>query len=251
MYNNINATFIISSGAYGGVRSMNIFARIFEKGDYIYCISCRRKKKSDCFFVTDGGAGICTECADKLHFTRSEATFDAAPPLAYIISPLEYKGAAVKILRDFKFSGNFKNGDILTKILTNFLCDFSFSESFTRTVPVPLSTARLKERGYNQSEILARGVAECMGVPLDMDVLIRTRNTERQSSLSNAYRAANVKNAFAATEFLKGEKIILVDDIYTTGCTLKSCAEALIYAGAEKVIGITAAKALPKNRRIN
>ncbi len=106
-------------------------------------------------------------------------------------------------------------------------------------VPVPLSTARLRERGYNQSALIARRAAECWGVPVWEDVLVRSRATQAQARLTAGERLTNVAGAFRAVdggrERLRGAHVVLVDDVVTTAATLNACAAALVAGGARVV----------------
>ena len=112
-------------------------------------------------------------------------------------------------------------------------------------IPVPLHPVRRRERGYNQSELLARALADSAGLPLLANALIRKRNTKSQTSLSPEKRFDNVADAFSVkqSDILKDKRILLVDDVMTTGSTLHSCAEALLSGGAQEVYGITCALA--------
>ena len=119
---------------------------------------------------------------------------------------------------------------------------------FDLVMPVPLSAERLSDRGYNQSEFIARGISQAIGVELDAKSLVRIRNTKQQSSISRSERIINVQGAFSVKRTLTDKRIILVDDIYTTGHTMKNCAIALKSAGAMEIVGITAAVTLQKER---
>ncbi len=111
-------------------------------------------------------------------------------------------------------------------------------------IPVPLHTERRQERGYNQSELLASAFCDRVQLPLRSAWLIRQRSTQSQVGLTAAERKANVQDAFVATEALYGKRILLMDDVYTTGATMRACAQALLSAGAEAVFGL--ALACPK-----
>jgi len=100
-------------------------------------------------------------------------------------------------------------------------------------VPVPLHRSRLRKRGFNQAELLARGVAEKMKATVS-DTLEVVRSTRDQVELSAAQRRANVAGAYSATERLRG-RILLVDDVFTTGATMSACAASLVRAGAQEV----------------
>lgn len=104
-------------------------------------------------------------------------------------------------------------------------------------VPVPIHRKKLDTRGYNQAEEIARPIAEAAGVPLLTDLLIRTRQTEAMKSLSPEERRQNLTGAFALGKETKKlpERVILVDDIYTTGATIDACAQVLKQAGTRHV----------------
>jgi ComF family protein len=112
-------------------------------------------------------------------------------------------------------------------------------------MPVPMSPERLRERGYNQAALLARGLADLAGLPFQSAGLRRVRHTASQVGLNVEARRANVQGAFAAEgQHVAGRRFILVDDICTTGATLAACAEALDEAGAAAVWGLTLGRAL-------
>lgn len=106
-------------------------------------------------------------------------------------------------------------------------------------VPVPLHPWRLFRRRYNQSALLARAVADRSGVPLLVDAVVRRRRTPSQGGLNRRQRALNVRGAFrvrpAAADRIRGRRVVLVDDVLTTGATVTACARALLSAGAASV----------------
>ncbi|MGI6128475.1 MAG: ComF family protein [bacterium] len=110
-------------------------------------------------------------------------------------------------------------------------------------VPVPLDRQRLRERGFNQSQLLAQEVARAYKWPLNNKILTRTRHTLPQAGLSATDRWSNVAGAFIAVncERLKGKEILLIDDIYTTGSTVDAASKALTKAGAGGVYVATVA----------
>jgi ComF family protein len=109
------------------------------------------------------------------------------------------------------------------------------------TVPVPLHAQRRRERGYNQAELLAAELCRQLRLPLRTELLTRVRFTQSQVGLSAAERHVNVEDAFAAATACRGLHILLVDDVYTTGATLRACAEAAVAAGAASVSALTLA----------
>ncbi len=122
-------------------------------------------------------------------------------------------------------------------------------------MPVPLHRERLRERGFDHAVPLARAVATALGIPLAAGILVRARATSPQAGLMAKARRANVRDAFhadpARAHLLKDRRIVLVDDILTSGATASACAEALAAAGAAEVRVATLARAilggLPRN----
>jgi ComF family protein len=114
-------------------------------------------------------------------------------------------------------------------------------------LPVPLHPERLRERGYNQSALLARTCANKLGITYREDLLVRQRATSPQVGLSFHERLCNVSGAFQAafpftTEALAGRRILIVDDVCTTGATIEACAAPLFAAGARSVWGLVLAR---------
>jgi len=107
---------------------------------------------------------------------------------------------------------------------------------------IPLHSARLAERGFNQAESLASEVARSLRRPLIAKQLIRTRATEQQAHLDARARAENMRDAFSWQGGAAPRRVLLVDDVYTTGATMGACAEALCAAGSEAVYGLALAR---------
>src|SRR5216683_6884047 len=114
-------------------------------------------------------------------------------------------------------------------------------------VPVPLDQGRLRERGYNQAELIAKPLARLLGIPFRSYLLVRTRPRPNQLRLTRRERWETVRGAYATHKTAKVDKlrVILVDDVFTTGATLDACSRALKGAGAARVAGLTVARALP------
>jgi ComF family protein len=109
--------------------------------------------------------------------------------------------------------------------------------------PVPLHPARERERGYNQSDLLAQGLSRQVGVPSLARALRRTRHTAMQMQLNALERKQNVAGAFdCADPRVRGARVVVIDDVCTTGATLDACAVALLKAGAASVMGLTLAR---------
>jgi len=114
-------------------------------------------------------------------------------------------------------------------------------------VPVPLDRGRLRERGYNQAELIAKPLAGLLGIPFRSYLLVRTRPRPNQLRLTRRERWETVRGAYATHKTARVDKlrVILVDDVFTTGATLDACSRALKGAGAARVVGLTVARALP------
>jgi ComF family protein len=154
----------------------------------------------------------------------------------------EYHGALEHLLHALKFRRHDFLDDALASLLEETLRARG-DLAFDAVVAVPMSRGRERRRGYNQAELLGRALARRIGVRCDMTLLARCGERATQSTLPKRSRAANVHNAFAASSRVKGSSILLVDDICTTGETLRSCASALRGAGASRVCAIAVAKA--------
>lgn len=116
----------------------------------------------------------------------------------------------------------------------------SLGEELDGVTWVPMSPQKLRRRGYNQSELLAKAVAKELGLPA-WNLLEQVRETDTQHNLTRAQRADNVRGAYRAKSAALGKRLLLVDDIVTTGATLRACAQGLYGAGAQKVCAVCAA----------
>lgn len=112
-------------------------------------------------------------------------------------------------------------------------------------MPVPLHPVRMRERGYNQSAIISEGAARLTGLPVATGIMRRIRNTPSQTSLTMRERELNVRGAFAlkrgAVPMVRKKRVILVDDVLTTGATFRACAGVLVSAGAGEILAASAA----------
>ncbi len=160
-------------------------------------------------------------------------------PLAWCEAWGEYRGSLEKVLHALKFERHDFLDDVLASLLEETLRD----REFDVVLGVPMHAAKERKRGYNQAELLARALARRIEVPCDM-LLTRRREIAAQSLLPKQARAANVRGAFHASPRAKGQSILIVDDICTTGETLRACAKALIRAGASRVCAVAVAKTL-------
>ena len=155
-----------------------------------------------------------------------------------------YEGSIRNVLLQLKYRHNLCLGKVLAEPFSKFALDMQWPVDLV--VPVPLGKKRKQERGYNQVELIAHPLAILTGWQYEPKILKRTRETRSQVGLNNTERHENIHDAFRAEPFLaSGRKVLLVDDITTTGATLESCTEALLSAGARAVYALTLARALP------
>lgn len=146
-----------------------------------------------------------------------------------VVSLLPFNSPNVRpLMHEAKFHRNERAFQLLAEVLKRYLKD---ADEHTLIIPIPLSDKRRKERGYNQvEEVVKRAVFEQQHLKLRSDILYRKRDTKPQTSLSRSDRLMNMIDAFGCrldSNFEPDSHIILVDDVSTTGATLKSAAEAL------------------------
>lgn len=180
----------------------------------------------------------CTRCAIDLpahhHDTICTDCEDQSPEFDRAIAAVDYVGPWPELLAKLKFQRH----TALAKPLGRLLADATQTRKGLTSliVPVPLSTQRLRERGYNQSWLLARQVGRQLNITARTDVLQRRLHTSRLMSLTAEARAQQIREAFHIPArhhgLLQGRHVAIVDDVMTTGATLNACAQALLDAGA-------------------
>ncbi len=154
-----------------------------------------------------------------------------------------FEGVLKELIHQLKYSGK----DYLAKDLSLFLMrtwqKYPEIQEAEIAVPVPLHAASFRERGYNQSEVLAKAFSSSARI-LFSNALKRTRQTVSQTTLKQMERKKNVENAFTVSkpDAVKGKKCLLIDDVSTTCATLNSCSKALLAAGAKEVYALTLAR---------
>jgi ComF family protein len=159
-------------------------------------------------------------------------------PVAWCDAWGHYAGGLEKLLHAFKFQRHDFLDDAFAMLIEETLGD----RDFDAIVPVPMSRKKERRRGYNQAELLGRALAKRVDIPCRM-LLTKTADGPTQSLLPRDRRAANVRDAFTASRGAKEQSLLLIDDICTTGETLRACANELLRAGAARVCAITVAKA--------
>lgn len=194
-----------------------------------FCSTCGRP-----FVSREGGNHVCWEClVEQRHFSKARA-------FGF------YDGALMEAVHRLKYGRHTSLSRPLGAFLRETFFRFWDLNTVDLLVPVPLHLKRLRQRGFNQAYLLIRRWAKHDGIPFDGLTLLRNRWTEPQTALSRKERKKNIKGAFLIKyrERIKGKKIVLVDDVYTTGSTVNECARVLMKAGAELVDVLTLARAV-------
>ncbi len=176
----------------------------------------------------------CNNCRDmELFFTSARAAVVA-------------KTIVLEVIHHYKYSSALWFENFLAGLLLGEAVPVLRGQNWNFIVPVPLHPLKKRERGFNQAELLAAQLSRAARIPLNTKLLRRVKSTATQTLLRRDQRADNMRGAFAVFDGVKlnGEKIVLVDDVFTTGATTNDCARALRAAGAGDVCVWTVARGL-------
>jgi len=188
-----------------------------------YCSICGRPLPSE-YDCSDNSSFLCGEC--QVH----------PPYFKKAFIPTLYQGVMKEAIKLFKYKGKIGISRGLTKITRIYFDHSRFSlPELDLVIPIPLHRRKLKERGFNQAEIIAKFIAEYLNLNLVGDGLIRVRFTNSQTQLKREERLTNIKGAFKIKreERFKRKRVLLVDDVYTTGVTLNEAAKEIKKTKAE------------------
>lgn len=154
-------------------------------------------------------------------------------PYEKLICITKYKGPIVRLIHLFKYQNYDFLVELLGPLMIEHLTKTGFDPScYDYIAAVPLYSSKLRDRGYNQANLLAQYLAKHFKISLKNDIIYATRESASQTKLNKAKRSINIKGLFKVKQKLKNEKILLVDDIFTTGSTVRECACALKKSGA-------------------
>lgn len=172
---------------------------------------------------------ICSDCLSQKQAVKSR-------------SPLIYQGYVRELILSFKFDGRYTLAEPFSQIMAQYMLEAKPFGRIDCITYVPLYTRKLEERGYNQSELLSKGVSRRLSIPV-IQGLVRVSEGKPQSLTEKKERRANIDGCFAISHqgFVRGKRILLIDDIYTTGATVNECAQVLLDGGAASVVSLTAA----------
>lgn len=222
--------------------------------DFIFPARC-----AGCRTHTEGGSALCEPCFKAIPFhtsffcgacraRRITSTRVCHPRFPYLLAPaLDYHNPTVTaLIHTLKFRGAESAVEPLSRLMVAYLSSLSLALPRPVIIPIPLSAKRERERGFNQSLLIARHIANHFSLDLAPQVLVRTRNTKAQSETKGFMaRKENVRGCFRVTDSLPvvGRNIILIDDVVTSGATLKEASTELKNAGALRIVALTAAMA--------
>lgn len=201
--------------------------------DVGFCDECREtvvfndgKTCKRCGVGIDGAEDYCGNCAfDKIYFDRSYAVFS-------------YEGAVQRALLRMKFNGCGRYAKVFAKYLAYFAVKNGIE--FDAVCYPPMSKKSRRTRRYNQSELLARYFCRIMDCETKfLDALVKVKETERQERLNKSDRKKNLIGAYKVNAEVKDKRVLVIDDVKTTGATLNECAKALKRKGAASVVGLT------------
>ena len=201
--------------------------------------------------LVSGEEHLCTSCEHDLPLYPANENIlhyfagrlDLADARAYF--KFYHGGITQNLLHHIKYKGNQELGEYLGKMFIQHLSKQSAYTNVDVVVPIPLHKSKLRARGYNQSEVLAIGMADVLGVAVDSSGIVRTRKSETQTRKNRADRWQNVLGIFEVTNDNYHDKhVLLVDDVITTGATLEACGETILAAGAASLSVATLAAAM-------
>ncbi|MEQ9115593.1 MAG: ComF family protein [Rickettsiales bacterium] len=205
-----------------------------------FCVSCFRQANSQY------NLNKCTTCGETLEYD-----FDNSICMKCIANPpfidefkflFKYNEPIKKVMRKIKFSDQTQLLKIISKIIVNQSADFINGADII--LYVPMHKRRLKQRFFNQSALLAKYIGAETGKQILYKALVKSKDTLRQTTLDKRARLKNIRNSFKVInrKTISNKKVLLVDDVSTTGATLNECARVLKKAGAERVFCLTFAK---------
>lgn len=180
---------------------------------------------------TEDFIGICPLCKSKIKKIENQDN---------ILSYGYYGGVLKELILSFKYDKNFTSAKVIVELLLNLI----YEENIKCDVIcyVPISKRSMKARGFNQCEIIAKHLGRELGIPVS-NCLVKVKDTKEQKSLSKEERSKNIKDAFAVrNDSIVNKKILLIDDVVTTGSTLLECEKVLKKYSVEKITVLTIAK---------
>lgn len=198
-----------------------------------YCLACQTA-------LLKGEDSLCTHCLSRLpktghhlhHSNPVKERLVGRLPLEFAFAFLRFRkgGIVQQLLHELKYRNQPELGVRIGQLYGSELKQAGLEKEFDVIIPVPLHEGRKRQRGYNQSSMFAQGLSDAMNIPWQESVSVRVQSTLTQTKKSRAERWANVKEAFAISHLddVRGKRVLLVDDVITTGATLEACGQHLL-----------------------
>jgi competence protein ComFC len=224
-----------------------------------------------CFFCQKEGDYLCEDCLATLEISQGNFCLCENPinvfaggkcrkcsskKLDGLYFALPYQNKKVKnLIHQFKYEPFVKElAEPLASLIITYFQLAEKEKDFKDfiIIPVPLERKRLKWRGFNQSEEIGKKLADFFQIPLFDNVLLKIKETKTQVELDGETRKENLKKVFTVEnkDSINNKKILLIDDVYTTGATMEECARTLKEAGAKEVMGVAVARAKPEEDKV-
>jgi len=197
---------------------------------------------SACMAGVSGYQGPCCNMCARPFASRYSMTcgdcLSDPPPFERAMSFSLYEGTLMEAIHLMKFKGARQ----IARQLSGMLSGLDLPPGADAIVPVPMTRAGLIKRGFNQSALVAAEQSRSRGIPLRLDLLYKVKETPPQLGLTKKARQKNLRGAFRADHAVKGMHVIVLDDVITTGATMRECARALKKAGASEVTALSIAR---------
>ena len=209
-----------------------------------FCLGCQKE-----------GEYLCQDCKELLEILRIHKKYKTKY-LSDLYFPLVYKKPLTKkLILSFKYKPFLKDLSLtLSFLILDHLKLIEEEKNFSDfiLIPIPLEKKKLKWRGFNQSEEIGKKLAENLEIPIFSNVLFKIKETRPQVELSEKERRENIKGCFLVKnkDLIKNKKILLLDDIFTTGSTMEEAAKTLKEAGAKEIVGMVLARAEPGEDKV-
>ncbi len=180
-----------------------------------------------------GQGYLCKKCEEELQ----KYMYQNDKQINDIFHLLKYEGLIRQKMIAYKFNDKAYLYNLFSCLVLNCESACDFFKRYDMILPVPVHAKRKRERGYNQSELIAKKVAKDLKIEIQTDVIEKIINTQPQSTLGKEKRLKNVKNVYIVKNIHKiiGKRIVILDDIYTTGATTQECKNILLDSGAKRV----------------
>ena len=217
------------------------------------CMLCRRRSQRDidlcreCEFACAANSSACKRCAEPLPATAPQdvcgTCIATPPPWIETVAPFIYAQPLAQMVEGLKFGNGLLQARTLGALLAPRLqARYANNRLPDALVPLPLTRKRRRQRGFNQAELLANVVGRSLGLPRDRRFLVRIKDSPPQRSLARAARLRNVRGVFATRRQPAARRLALIDDVTTTGATVRAATQAMLDGGATEVHVWTVAK---------